>query len=844
MKKKALLSSILTIALCLSLISGASFALFTGESQTNIAVTSGTVKLTATIGELSLYTPKAISESGVITNAQNIAGTNTFGNAGGTAALTENRLALTNMVAGDKANAKIFLTNESNIAIQYRVIVKSVGEDNTLFEALKITLGEEGNATVFNGNTIKSAWTPLSVGANLTVPVSVELPATTGNAYQGKSCELAFTVEAVQGNAEMPDEWNGTSTEAPENPNEWPENEYHISTAAQLIGAMNRTNAGGSNSWALGKTIVLDRDIDLGGATIAGFGSDNDNISFTFDGKNHTISNFVIDNSLDYYSGLFNQLSHGGIIKNLRVDNATVIGKSMVGVIASNVDNATIENCHVTNSTVIANEKKAGAITGYTAGGTVKNCTATNVNVFCANNESGEIVGYVNAGSTVTGNTATNVSVRRGVAKVITNAAQFMEYITELNHNPSQGAHRYDEVNVVLISDIDLGGAVLTVSGEGYAFTGSFDGMNHTISNYTVKRTDGARYTGLFSVYAQGGGTIKNLTVKNGTVHSNGKQVSAIMPAVYGNATMENCHAINCTVTSIGKVGAITSICETGGTVKNCTASGNTIITSSTEDPVEATVFGFENGGTFTDNNQTGTNTIYTGTMAVSTAEELKSALKQDGATVYLLNDITLSEAWTPVAVEHDEYSFAQSISVEGNGHTIFGLTAPLLAGNTAKDITISNLTIANSNIASGFENGEGRGAFIAYRDNTNTGMLTMTNCHLKNSTVTATEGAGALIGYVGQNNVTIQNCSATDCTITGKNVGGLVGFYMTDANKTGMIEKSTVSGCTLTGTYVGQIAGTVNNNGTLTIKNCTFSGEAVGRRSDTTTVNVVTGNN
>ena len=43
MKKSVILSSIMLIALCLSLITGATFALFTSESSVNIAVSSGKV---------------------------------------------------------------------------------------------------------------------------------------------------------------------------------------------------------------------------------------------------------------------------------------------------------------------------------------------------------------------------------------------------------------------------------------------------------------------------------------------------------------------------------------------------------------------------------------------------------------------------------------------------------------------------------------------------------------------------------------------------------------------------------------------------------------------------------
>ena len=46
--KKSIVTSVLVIALCFSVIAGATFALFTSESKVNVAVTSGNVEVVAT----------------------------------------------------------------------------------------------------------------------------------------------------------------------------------------------------------------------------------------------------------------------------------------------------------------------------------------------------------------------------------------------------------------------------------------------------------------------------------------------------------------------------------------------------------------------------------------------------------------------------------------------------------------------------------------------------------------------------------------------------------------------------------------------------------------------------
>ena len=84
MKKKVLLTSILSIVMCLSLIAGATFALFTSESKVNIAVTSGNVEVVAYVDVDSVeYKSLNIKDWTDATN-----GYTTFDSQGGSATLT------------------------------------------------------------------------------------------------------------------------------------------------------------------------------------------------------------------------------------------------------------------------------------------------------------------------------------------------------------------------------------------------------------------------------------------------------------------------------------------------------------------------------------------------------------------------------------------------------------------------------------------------------------------------------------------------------------------------------------------------------------------------------------
>ena len=214
-KRNVIVSSLLAICLCVSLIAGATFAIFTSESKVNIAVTSGKVKVAATISDFAAYSPKSISaeEGNAILDDTNTAvdtadeNEKIFGN-GGTAKLSyaedgTANIELRNITPGDSVTFKITVTNHSNVKAKYRTLVaKADGSDDVLYGALVFNVG---------GMTVdgKSAWNELAPvtddnGAEVaTYECGVELPAkVSGEEYMGKTCSIVFAVEAVQGNVD------------------------------------------------------------------------------------------------------------------------------------------------------------------------------------------------------------------------------------------------------------------------------------------------------------------------------------------------------------------------------------------------------------------------------------------------------------------------------------------------------------------------------------------------------------------------------------------------------------------------------------------------------------------
>ena len=206
MKTKALVSSILTIALCLSLIAGSTFALFTYSDNVSVAINSGKLEMDANLANLKLYSAKAnengteFDELGHRYNIVPVAVDGVFTN-GGTAVLTENLITLERITPGDKIEFQLTGKNSSNVAIQYRYIIECVN-GHALAKGFETTVeGKEYEALA----TYVSPWKPLAAETDITpVDIAMLLPICAGNEYQNKDATIRVTVEAIQGNADVP----------------------------------------------------------------------------------------------------------------------------------------------------------------------------------------------------------------------------------------------------------------------------------------------------------------------------------------------------------------------------------------------------------------------------------------------------------------------------------------------------------------------------------------------------------------------------------------------------------------------------------------------------------------
>lgn len=192
MKRNVIVSAFLAIALCLSVVAGATFALFTSSAKVNLSITSAKVKLlNATIENKKMYSLTEVNPDTLEGTEEDRTAAGTF-YLGGTAEFEGNTLTLKKMAPGDRIAFDVKVDNESDIPVKYRVLVKEDGESN-LTAALNIFVNNE----YYLGDSA-TGYTALAIGENVTVPVSVELPISAGNDYAEKTATLIVSVEAVQ----------------------------------------------------------------------------------------------------------------------------------------------------------------------------------------------------------------------------------------------------------------------------------------------------------------------------------------------------------------------------------------------------------------------------------------------------------------------------------------------------------------------------------------------------------------------------------------------------------------------------------------------------------------------
>lgn len=379
----------------------------------------------------------------------------------------------------------------------------------------------------------------------------------------------------------------------------------------------------------LGKTVHLLANIDLKGKTWlpigqTTYGTGSNVFAGTFDGHGYTISNMTVDSSKeydpDYTSGFFGFIdAAGATIKNLNIENANVTGHHYVSALVGYMSNGKIENCVVVNSKISnthyddnACGDKAGLILGYADSLNavkIENCIAKNSTVETGR-DGGQLVG---AGfiTSLTDCSAINVTVKANgtcndtnvYEKLVGRNLEGYYYILSVEDlilfaNEVKANKSFAGETVKLLADLDLEGTDFNGVGvgsissyPGYAFDGTFDGQDHTISNMTISSLTGeCSSVGFFSALT-GNAIVKNVNFDNAEVMGNHYAgIIAGYASTEDNIQIINCNVTNSRVSSLAheiesedfdngdgdKAAAIIGYI-TKGLVENCTVE-NTIV--------------------------------------------------------------------------------------------------------------------------------------------------------------------------------------------------------------------------------------------------------------------------
>lgn len=172
--------------------------------------------------------------------------------------------------------------------------------------------------------------------------------------------------------------------------------EFILTTEGELRGLASMVNSGTSFE---GKTISLGNDIVVEGGYWPIIGNKAKQFSGTFDGKNHTVSGFLVktdstDENIYNYQGFFGYIGSMSTVKNLKLEGIVADGKQYCGILAGYADNyCTISNC-VTDGNVYFKDNAQNTIR---AGGMAGGMGIYGIITDCVNNAGVEITVDINS---------------------------------------------------------------------------------------------------------------------------------------------------------------------------------------------------------------------------------------------------------------------------------------------------------------------------------------------------------------------------------------------------------------------------------------------------------------
>lgn len=840
MKKKTLLTSVLSIAMCSSLIGGATYALFTSESKVNVSVNAGKVDVVATVNGVTAYSY----------DDENAKVDGVWSNGGvATADLKANTVTLDKITPGDSAVISLNVTNNSNVKIMYRVIV-DCASDNGLFEGLNVYVDN-----VENDGFTYTPWAELAPQVSVeNVEVKVELPTTAGNEYQNKACEVNYIVQAVQWNADYAkNEVEGQYYGLQKND----DGAYLINDAIDLKILAENVNNGTYNYE--GETVLLNNDVDLNDSWFVPIGTGADKTTWfrgTFEGQGYTISNLkIVADEVNYGVGLFGNLN--GTIQNFTLENVTIDTVTSAGAGAAvgvgKASGANVDGVTVKNATIVSNHY-IGGVVGSIYGG-VNNCYAENVDLSAIPHWNGDsydngdkvggVIGFSQLDNNVKheNNSAKDVYIYGyrdlgGVAGAIdvTDISNFTAENVYITLDQVTYYYGWENMNVGNVVGRPLGGILDTTANTAtgdYEVTavGSSDPVSVTSGEVTLENEYiiNTVMTG-DAIYANGEGTV--VTINGGTYRSiaNGATTavyardSAKVVINDGTFSVEGGNA-----TIYAKNNAVVEI--NGGTFYPGSADKNgTKWTLNLSDNTGASIV--VKGGRFygwnpADNKSEnpaisfvapGYEVVQNGNWyevvlkPITTAEEAQAALDNatDGTTIYLANAINYGDLKLNVNADSvvTEYYYYMS----NYGTNFYGQSNWQFVKRTINDLTIIGVEGATINSLTATKPRDDDGNVKGTRNNlfeinnlkiTNVTVANKISFNTSDTRVAISDTETTLVPAVTINGLTIDNCKTTTGGDTSQSAGRIL-LSIGNTGSSSNAKNIVVTNCTVTDMFQG----------------------------------------
>ena len=371
----------------------------------------------------------------------------------------------------------------------------------------------------------------------------------------------------------------------------------------------------------------------------------------------------------------------------------------------------------------------------------------------------------------------------------------------------------------VLDGNISMSEQSVPIGNSSTKFSGTFDGKNHTISNF---KTSG-QYSGLFGYV--NGARIQNLTV-NVTNNAGATSAAGLVGVVNGTTTIRNC-TVNGTISGTHQVGGFVGFAQ--GVYQD-----NTLVL-----PCNLTIEGCINNATVTttsqasDNNRTSAGG-FVGYVNAGATVTIKSYTDENGQTKKSTNNgkiSTTSSADNKGVGGFVGYSYGKITLTDCVNEKNATITGKERVGGLVGYIGKADSDSQKEMVISGCENKAtvtsnstndvyGIGGIVGY----NSGhKVAITNC-INSGAITGTHETAGIIGY--SDHSEISNCTNSGAVSGFATVGGIVGKMgggsIVSCKNTATVKASKARDIDgVNGAYLGGIAGWANGN----VNNCYNSG-------------------